>query len=135
VYYASDGSFGLAKVGRHRMFGLELLPGTGTGWVTTIGLRPPKEGWKRHKLTVNASGLRGGGRLEAELIDVSTERTLDGFKLEECLSIETDGVDLPVRWRGPGAILPDVRTPLRLRVRLTRGNESPQLHAVYLRKV
>src|SRR5207247_4683551 len=53
VYYACEGNFGLAKVGRHRMLGLELQAGVETGQVTSIDLQPPKEGWRQHQLTLN----------------------------------------------------------------------------------
>ncbi|MBM3802833.1 MAG: hypothetical protein FJW26_11065 [Acidimicrobiia bacterium] len=134
VYYACEGNFGLAKVGRHRMFGIELVSGVESGYVTTIGLRPPKEGWKHHNLALNASGLTGGGHLQVELVDVSAERALDGFKLDDCLPIESDGLALPVRWRKTGTILPDSKEPLRLRITMNRGSQNPQLHGVYLRK-
>ena len=63
VYYSSEGSIGLAKVGRHRLYGLALEAGRESGEMTSLPLRPPGRTWRRHRLTVNVSGLSGGAGL------------------------------------------------------------------------
>jgi len=134
VYYSYDGDIELAKVGRHRMYGLEIQPGTETGQVTTIGLEPPKEGWRLHHLMLNTSGLAGGSRIEAELVGAVTDKVIDGYSLRESVAVERDGYEVPLQWRLEGSALPATQQPLRVRFRLTRGSGSPQVHAVYVRK-
>ncbi len=134
VYYNSGGNLCLAKVGRHRMYGLELLPSAATGQVTTIGWQPPRGGWRLHQLTLNASGLAGGSRIETEVVDLASNKVLEGFSFAECLPIESDGYEIPLRWGESGKHLPETAGPLRVRFRLTRGSGNPQVHAVYVRK-
>lgn len=133
VYYSSEGSIGLARVGRHRLYGLALEAGRESGKMTSLPLRPPGPTWGRHRLTVNVSGLSGGARLEAELLDGVRQTPLEGFGLGRSVAIERDGYEVPLRWRPGGARLPEASGPLRVRLRLTRGRGTPQLHALHVR--
>jgi hypothetical protein len=132
VYYFAEGNIGLAKVGRHRMYGLEVEPGQPSGSVTSIGFRVPSGGWKGHHFAVNASGLVAASRLRAELLDGVTNQPLPGFGLAEFAPLQRDGYDLPLRWKE--AAVPKTEAPLRVRLTLNRGGGNPQLHAVYLRR-
>ena len=133
VYYSCEGSFGLAKVGRHRMLGLQLESGRSSGQVISIGFWPSKKGWRHHKLTVNVSGLSRGGFLEAELLSGREQKPLSGFTLGESIAIQEDSYDAPLHWDNARAGLPDTQQPLRVRLKITRGNGNPQIHAIYVR--
>jgi hypothetical protein len=132
VYYFAEGNVGLAKVGRHRMYGLEVVPGRQSGSVTSIGFRVPSGGWKGHHFAVNSSGLAAASSLRAELLDGVTNQPLPGFGLAECAPLQRDGYHLPLRWKG--AAVPKTEVALRVRFTLDRGGGNPQLHAVYLRR-
>jgi len=45
IYYSCQGSVGLATIGRHRLYGLEILPGRKSGEITSIALEPANGGW------------------------------------------------------------------------------------------
>ncbi|MCH2211750.1 MAG: hypothetical protein MK110_10635 [Fuerstiella sp.] len=134
IYYDCEGGVGLAKVGRHRMYGVQLNPETQTGEVTSIGLDPPREGWRPYQLVVNVSGLSKGGRLTAQLVSASDNQPIEGFTTAEAVPIEKDGYDIPLEWTTHRTHLPDLESPLRVRFELTRGLDTPRLHAIYLRK-
>ncbi len=126
VYYTSSWadpqvSVGLAKVGRHRMLGLELLPDQREGWITSAAFRRPAAGWAGCHFAVNASGL---GRLSAELLDAN------GQPVSESVPVEREGYRVPLKWRNG---LPAGAGALRVRFRLSRGDSSPQVHALYLK--
>jgi hypothetical protein len=132
AYYTSswDGppvSVGLAKVGRHRLLGLELLPGRPHGWITTPVFPAPREGWQGLGFAINASG---GGSIRGELWEAGADRPIAGFTAADCRTVSADGFALPLAWTA-GAVPADGR-PVRLRLRLERGSGAPQLHAVYL---
>ena len=133
VYYSSEGSIGLARVGRHRLYGLALEAGRESGEMTSLPLRPPGRTWGRHRLFVNVSGLTGGARLQAELLDGVGRSPLEGFDLARSVAIERDGYEVPLRWQPGEARLPEASGPLRVRLRLTRGRGTPQLHALHVR--
>ena len=120
-------------MGRHRLYGLELEAGRQTGQITSLALRPPQRGWRRHQLTVNVSGLSGGGRLQAELLDGVRRVPLEGFTLAQSVPVEQDGYEVPLRWEPGGAQLPETPEPLRVRLRMTRGGGHTQLHGLYVR--
>ena len=133
IYYSSGGSIGLARVGRHRLYGLELEAGRQMGQITSLVLSPPQRGWRRQRLTVNVSGLSGGGRLQAELLDGVGRVPLEGFTLAQSVPVEQDGYEVPLRWEPGGAQLPETPEPLRVRLRMTRGGGHTQLHGLYVR--
>lgn len=133
VYYMTGTSFNLAKIGRHRILGLQLVPDRSTGWATSIGLRPPEGGWSAHRFTINVSGLAAGGRVQAELLNNTTNQPLPGFTLADSIPIEDDGYEKELGWTEPQSRLPDVAHPIRVRLKLTRGKATPQLHALYAR--
>ncbi len=134
VYYSTGASFNLARIGRHRILGLQLLAGRPTGSATSIRLRPPKDGWSPHRLAVNVAGLTSGGRVQAELLSATTGEPLPGFTMADSIPIETDGYEVELQWEKTGARLPDVERPIRVRLKLTRGGAiTPQLHALYVR--
>jgi hypothetical protein len=133
AYYTSKGSVGLAKVGRHRMYGVELCPEIETGQVTSIGLEPPKSGWEGHHLAINVTGFATGTRIEAELLN-GMGQVVTGYRSQESVAIQADGYEIPLAWRGGGTKLPNLRVPIRVRLALTRGSGSPQLHAVYVKR-
>jgi hypothetical protein len=83
---------------------------------------------------VNVSGLSKGGRLTAQLVSASDEQPIEGFTLAEAVPIEKDGYDIPLEWTTHRTQLPDLENPLRVRFELTRGLDTPRLHAIYLRK-
>ena len=134
VYYSCEGNIGQARVGRHRMYAVQLEPGVQTGIVTTIGLELPAGGWSQHQIAVNVSGLSAGSRVVAELLSGPEETPVDGFTLAEAAAIQEDGYDIPLVWNNQGTRLPDTGFPLRVRFELTRGKDTPQLHAVYIRE-
>lgn len=133
VYYSYDGNIELAKVGRHRIFGIEIQPGSESGQVTTLALEPPPAGWGGHHLILNASGLVEGSKIEAELLDGLSQNVIEGYALADSLAVAKDGLDILLQWHGKGTALPQMRSPLRIRFKLTRGGRSPQVHAVYVR--
>jgi hypothetical protein len=132
VYYASEGSVGLAKVGRHRMYGFEVTSERREGHLTSIGLRPPKGDWSNYHLTLNASGLQGADRIEAELVDARDNETVQGYSLAECVAVQTNGYEIPLKWKGAGKQLPNTTSPLRVRLKMRRTRGNPQVHAVYV---
>jgi hypothetical protein len=132
-YYTSRRSVGLARVGRHRMYGLELLPGRQEGWITSVGFQAPETGWSGHWFAVNAGGLGSGSAMRAALLDTSSGRVLPGFGFEDSLPVERDGYLTPLRWK-IGPLPSDCKArSLRIRLNLTRGAGNPQVHAVYLK--
>ena len=133
VYYMTDTGFHLATIGRHRILGLQLAPDRPSGCATSVGLRRPEDGWKTHHFAVNVSGLAAGGRVRAELLDGSTDRPLSGFAVADSIPIEDDGYDVELKWKSAASRLPDVPHPIRVRLELTRGEATPQLHALYVR--
>ena len=133
VYYCSGGSVGLARVGRHRMLGLELVRGRDVGSIRSIAFRRPSRGWSGHHFAINAAGFAPGKRIEAELLDGSDGRVLPGFGLPESIAVDSDGYSTPLRWKTgylPGA--PDPSS-LRVRLRISGGGDGPRLHALYLK--
>ena len=126
-------TFNLATVGRHRILGLQLVADRPTGYATSIGLRSPEGGWRAHRFTINVSGLAGGGRVQAELLDNRTNQPLPGFTLDKAIPVESDGYEMALEWRGVQARLPEVTHQIRVRLQLTRGKATPQLHALYTR--
>ena len=107
--------------------------GRESGEMTSLPLRPPGRTWRRHRLTVNVSGLSGGASLEAELLDGVRQSPLEGFSLARSVAIERDGYEVPLRWEPGGGQLPEMPKPLRVRLRMTRGKGNPQLHGLYVR--
>ena len=103
--------------------------------MTSLPLRPPGRTWGHHRLTVNVSGLSGGARLEAELLDGVRQSPLEGFSLASSVAIEQDGYEAPLSWEPGGDQLPETPKPLRVRLRMTRGEGNPQLHGLYVRPV
>jgi hypothetical protein len=134
VYYMANGGFHLATIGRHRMLGIQLLPDRRSGSATSIGLPPPKGGWKGRGLTINVSGLAAGGRVQAELLNGATDQPLPGFTLADSIAIKEDGYQQQLRWKNAQSRLPDVAHAIRVRLVLSRGEASPQLHALYARR-
>ncbi|MHC4124564.1 MAG: hypothetical protein ACYSSI_13390 [Planctomycetota bacterium] len=135
VYYIDHkgGSFNLAKVGKHRMYGLQLLPDQQSGVAATIGLNPPRGGWKNHKLTVNLSGLSADSKVQAELVDVYKNKKIDCYCFNNCIPIEENGYDIALQWKDKGSELPGIDRPLQVKLRIIRGTTNPQIHAVYIR--
>src|SRR5262249_14896410 len=103
-----------------------------TGRVSSIGLESPKSGWEGHHLAINVTGFATGTRIEAELLD-GMGRVVTGYRNEDSVAIQADGYEIPLAWRGRGTNLPNLQEPIRVRLRLTRGSGSPQLHAVYVK--
>jgi hypothetical protein len=133
VYYMADSTFNLARIGRHRILSLQLVADRPTGYATSIGLRSPEGGWATHRFAINVSGLAGGGCVETELLDNRTNQPLPGFTLDKAIPVESDGYEMELEWQGGLARLPEVTHPIRVRLQLTRGKATPQLHALYTR--
>ena len=60
-----------------------------------------------------------GGELRAEIIDAAAMRPLPGLSAAECVPLECDALDAPLRWEGDAAPPPG---PVRLRFRLRRAS-------------
>ena len=129
IYYSCEG-VGLATVGRHRLYGLEILPGRKSGEVISVAFEPGDGGWRRSRLDVNASGLGSRDFLQAELWEGG--RPLSGFTFRESLPITQDSFRTPLRWKGGGMNLPNRPEPIQVRLRLNRNNGNPQLHGIYV---
>ncbi len=94
-------------------------------------------------LTLNVKGAeRQGDRIAVELQDESGA-PLGGFKADDCDNVITDGVDIPVTWKGRSSL--DSLTGKKVRVKIgIRGinpqkwelarMEMPWLYAFYFRK-
>ncbi|MEK7404574.1 MAG: hypothetical protein AAB225_05655 [Acidobacteriota bacterium] len=132
AYYTSRRSVGLARVGRHRLYGLELLSEWREGAITSIGFRVPKGGWSGHRFAVNASGLGAGNVIRAALLDASSGRTLPGFGAEDSVPVEEDGYSTPLRWKTGYLPAGCTAAALRIHLKLARRAGNPQVHAVYL---
>ena len=79
------------------------------------------------------AGLTSGGRVEAELLSATTNQPLPGFTMADSIPIERDGYERELQWKKTGSRLPNVDQPIRVRLKLTRGTATPQLHALYVR--
>ncbi len=130
IYYSSQGDVGLARVGRHRMFGFELLPGRDSGLLTSVGFRAPEGDWRARRFVVNASGLARGAVIRGELVDCRSGQVVPGFSLAESSELSADGYGLPLGWKS-GRPLPGAES-LRVRLRVERGGGNPQVHGIYL---
>ena len=133
IYYAEDGVINLAKVGRHRMYGVQLSKGQDIGFITSIALRPPSGGWRGHELTINMSGLDGGSEVRAELLDAGRGQVLSGYAMNQSEVIESDGQEIPLQWTGSGKQLVDMDQPLRVRLKISRRRSNPQFHGIYIK--
>ncbi len=69
-------------------------------------------------LRINAD-VKQDGWLKAELLD-ELGNVLDGYGLDECIALNMDGIDMPVRWKAK-VCLPDNKT-IRLRFRFCRAS-------------
>ncbi len=133
IYYSSEGSVGLATIGRHRLYGLEVLPERSSGEVTSAALEPANGSWSSSRLEINSSGLSGDAFLQAELWEGGSP--VPGFSFRESLPVTQDGFRTPLRWKGRGVNLPDKRGPVQVKVRLTRKERNPQLHGIYVARL
>jgi hypothetical protein len=115
------------------MYGLELLPETREGRITTIGMTLPKGGWEGRHFAINTSGFVDGNRLQAELLHGISNQVITGYDRGASVAIENDGYETPLAWRSHGTSLPNLSSPLRVRLYLVRGNGNPQFHALYLK--
>jgi hypothetical protein len=131
LYYTVRGNVHLARVGRHRMFGIEIEPGHAAGTLTTLVFGRPAGGWSDRRFEVNCSGFASGSRLTAELVD-PTGAVLRGFAASDARPVAADGPAEPLEWRG-GRAPSGAGRGLRVRLRLERGQGNPQVHAIYLR--
>jgi hypothetical protein len=130
VYYSSSGNVGLARVGRHRAFGFELLPGRESGQLTSIGFRASAGEWPTRRFVVNASGLGRGAAIRGELVDGRTGKVVPGFSLADSADLSADGYRLPLRWKSARPL--PAAEALRVRLRVERGAGNPQVHGLYL---
>jgi len=138
IYYTSSWasqpvSIGLATIGRHRMFGLELLRSRERGYATSIAFQTPAGGWKARHFEINVSSFAGGTAIQAELLDAKSGGTIPGFGFEDCLPVDREGYSIPLRWHGGVLPVNRVGRALRVRFRFTRGAGSPQLHSLALK--
>ncbi len=135
VYYAEDGDFKLAKTVKHRMLGVRIADGQDAGLITSIGIRPPVDGWKTQQITINVSGIENGGFLKAELLEAASGQVIPGFALSDSLPIKNNASEAPLRWMNRGAALPDIQDPIQVRLEMNRGEGNPQFHALYVRQI
>ena len=91
------------------------------GTVTTIPIQAPAG--VRRGLTVNVGGVAGrAGAFAGEVLDAATGKPIPGFGVAECIGPASDGLAVPVTWRG-GDMLPagrDIRLRFHLRAPRTR---------------
>jgi len=112
----SVSSTGLATLRLDGFTCLEVADRISFGAVTTRALTPSAP--SPLGLEVNIGSVRAGTDwLQVEVLDAGNGRPLDGFARTDCAPIITDGLHVPVRWRG-GDLSRATRRPFRLRFHL-----------------
>lgn len=130
VYYVSQDGIGLARVGRHRMYGVQLNPGEQTGQVISIGLHPPEEEWRQHWLVVNVSVISKGDVL---LLSWFPQQMNNQSRVSHWRSRSRLRRTVTIyRWSG-STTERSCRTR-EIRFELTRGMKTSRLHTIYIRK-
>jgi len=111
--HKTDYAAGLAKLPRDRF--VSINAGNDTGVLTTRPLD-----FKGSRLHVNAT-VAGGGQLRVGLMKHSG-KPIPGYDLSDCMSIDGDGIDLPVAWKGKATLagLEDSQVRLRFELKNTK---------------
>ena len=66
------------------------------------------------RISVNAQGISPRNRLRATLLD-ERMRPIPGYTAEDCVPLASEGLQVPVRWRG-GELVEGLSAPFMLRV-------------------
>ncbi len=133
LYYVGKDSFNLAKIGKHRLYGIKLLSDKETGFAETIGLKCPAKSWKKFCFAINASELSANSFVQAQLINVDTGQPIEPYTFENSVPLANDGFEVTLRWQSVDSQLPENNFPLAIRLKLNRGTSDPQIHAVYVK--
>lgn len=100
------------------------------GTVTTIPVDAPANTNK--VLAVNVEGSRGSkDAVAVEALDAATGKAMKGFAASDCLPLKTDGIAMPVAWKG-GRALP---TGKAIRLRFHLCGKGVRLYSFRFREV
>ena len=73
------------------------------GTFTTVPVTLGADRARPRSLTVNLGSVEAGrSYLAAEVLDARTGKPLEGFSRDQCQPVDTDGLAVPVRWKGGG---------------------------------